>query len=195
MTHFGLLCPAASGHLNPMTTLGHALRQRGHRVTLLAIPDGRAKALAAGLDFEPIGAAEYPEGSTRALFARLGELSGPAAFRETVSHFQRATSVVLRDAPPALRRLGVEALLIDQTSFGGASIAQALELPFVSVSCALLLNQDPDVPPANTGWRYRPGRWGRLRNRLGYALLGRLARHAADRAGAIRVAPRARIFD
>lgn len=180
MTHFGLLCPAASGHLNPMASLGHALRQRGHRVTLLAIADGRAKALAAGLEFAAIGAEEYPEGSTQALFARLGELSGPAAFKATVAHFQQATRVVLRDAPPALRRLGVEALLIDQTSFGGASIAQALELPFISVSCALLLNQDPDVPPVNSGWRYRPDRWGRLRNRLGYELLGRLARPISD---------------
>jgi zeaxanthin glucosyltransferase len=180
MSHFGLLCPAASGHLNPMTTLGHALRQRGHRVTLLTIADGRAKALAAGLEFAPIGASEYPEGSTRALFARLGELSGAAAFRATVAHFQQATRVVLRDAPPALRQLGVDALLVDQTSFGGASIAQALELPFVSVSCALLLNQDPDVPPVNTGWRYRQVWWARLRNRLGYELLGRLARPISE---------------
>lgn len=176
MTHFGLLCPAASGHLNPMTSLGHALRQRGHRVTLLTIADGRAKALAAGLEFAPIGASESPEGSTRALFARLGELSGPAAFRATLAHFQQATRLVLRDGPPALRQLGVDALVIDQTSFGGASIAQALDLPFVSVSCALLLNQEPDVPPVNTGWRYRPVWWARLRNQLGYAVLGQLAR-------------------
>ena len=176
MTHFGLLCPAASGHLHPMTTLGHALRQRGHRVTLLAIPDGRARALAAGLEFEAIGADDYPEGSTQALFARLGELSGQAAFRATIAHFQRSTAMVLRDTPPTLQRLGVEALLVDQTSFGGASLAQALALPFVSVSCALLLNPDPDVPPVNTGWRYRPDPWGRLRNRLGYRLLGRLSR-------------------
>ncbi|WP_269667482.1 hypothetical protein [Crinalium epipsammum] len=25
MTHYGLICPAASGHLNPMTTLGYEL--------------------------------------------------------------------------------------------------------------------------------------------------------------------------
>lgn len=176
MTHFGLLCPAASGHLNPLTTLGHALQQRGHRVTLVGIPDGRRKALAAGLDFEPVGAAAYPEGSTAQLFARLGELSGAAAFRLTIEYFQHATRMLLAEVPPALQRLGVEALLVDQTSFGGTSIAQALELPFISVSCALLLNQDPDVPPVNVGWRYSPRRWARLRNRLGTALLGRLAR-------------------
>ena len=27
MIHFGLLCPAITGHLNPMTTLGHELKR------------------------------------------------------------------------------------------------------------------------------------------------------------------------
>lgn len=37
MTHFGIICPAAMGHLNPMTTLGYELKQRGHPITVLAI--------------------------------------------------------------------------------------------------------------------------------------------------------------
>ncbi|MBW4598326.1 MAG: hypothetical protein KME29_01605 [Calothrix sp. FI2-JRJ7] len=28
MTHFGIICPAATGHLNPMTTLGYELRSK-----------------------------------------------------------------------------------------------------------------------------------------------------------------------
>ncbi len=39
MTHIGLLCPTASGHLNPMMTLGYELKQRGHRVTLVGTLD------------------------------------------------------------------------------------------------------------------------------------------------------------
>ena len=35
MTHFGIICPATTGHLNPMSTLGAQLQRRGHRVTLL----------------------------------------------------------------------------------------------------------------------------------------------------------------
>ncbi|WP_277881902.1 hypothetical protein [Coleofasciculus sp. FACHB-542] len=38
MTHFGIICPTASGHLNPMTTLGYELVSRGHRVTLFGKP-------------------------------------------------------------------------------------------------------------------------------------------------------------
>ncbi len=42
-----LLCPAASGHLHPITTLGHALRQRGHRVSLIGIADAEERVRAA----------------------------------------------------------------------------------------------------------------------------------------------------
>ncbi|MCP9848981.1 glycosyltransferase [Cyanobium sp. Morenito 9A2] len=180
MTHFGLLCPPASGHLHPMTTLGHALMKRGHRVTLVGIADAEARVRAAGLGFEPIGQAEFPAGATREIFAHMGELSGPAAFRTTVEYFGRSTALVLREAPLAFRRLGVEALVIDQTSFGGATVANALDLPFVSVSCALLLNPEPAVPPVNTGWRYHPSAWAQLRNRLGQRVLSRLARPITD---------------
>lgn len=52
MTHYGLICPAASGHLNPMTTLGYELKKQGHRVTLIGVPDAQPKAQAAGLEFQ-----------------------------------------------------------------------------------------------------------------------------------------------
>jgi MGT family glycosyltransferase len=159
-----------------MTTLGHALRQRGHRVSLIGISDAEERVRAAGLEFVPIGLADYPAGATKQLFNRLGELSGAAAFRTTVAYFKQATAMLLREAPPALRSQGVEALLVDQTSFGGATVAHVLDLPFVSLSCALLLNSEPAVPPVNTGWRYHPAAWARLRNRLGQRLLTRVAR-------------------
>jgi len=60
MAHLGLICPELNGHLNPMTTLGRKLQYRGHRVALVARPDGRAKARQAGLGFVAIG--ETPDG-------------------------------------------------------------------------------------------------------------------------------------
>jgi UDP:flavonoid glycosyltransferase YjiC (YdhE family) len=63
MTHIGLLCLTASGHLNPMTTLGHELNQRGHRVTLVGTLDAQPKVLEAGLEFRAIGEVEFPAGS------------------------------------------------------------------------------------------------------------------------------------
>ena len=159
-----------------MTTLGHVLRQRGHRVSLISIADAEERVRAAGLEFVPIGLDAYPAGCTQQLFNRLGELSGAAVFRATLDHFRRSTTMLLQEAPGALSGHGVDALLVDQTSFGGATVAHALDLPFVSVSCALLLNGEAAVPPVNTGWHYHPEAWARLRNRLGQQLLARLTR-------------------
>jgi zeaxanthin glucosyltransferase len=176
MPHIGLLCPAASGHLNPMTTLGHELKQRGHRVTLVGTLDAQPKVLAAGLEFRAIGEVAFPAGSTADSFAKLGQLSGLAAFRYTVALFKQITATLLEEAPTALESAGVETLIIDQASFGGSTVAQLLDLPFISVCCALMLNQEPNVPPFNTAWRYHPNWWARLRNQAGDELMNGIAK-------------------
>lgn len=43
MTHFGITCPPAIGHLNPMCALGRELQRRGHQVTIFGVPDIRQK--------------------------------------------------------------------------------------------------------------------------------------------------------
>ena len=174
MAHLGILCPAANGHLNPMTTLGYELRQRGHRVTVIGFLDAEPKVLAAGLEFQAIGKEVFPAGSIPALWAELGQLEGLAAFQYTIKLFKRFTLTLLQEAPDALQNTGVEALLIDQLSFGGSTVAQFLDLPFVSVCCALMLNQEPSIPPFNTAWAYRSAGWGRIRNQLAYKMMSRL---------------------
>jgi UDP:flavonoid glycosyltransferase YjiC (YdhE family) len=176
MTHFGIICPAAAGHLNPMTTLGRELQQRGHRVTLFGILDAQPKTLAAGLDFWVVGKSEFPAGTMAQLFAQLGKLSGLTAVRYTINWIQEMAAMFLREAPEALKAAGVEALLVDQTSPEGGTVAEFLDIPFVSVSSALMLNQDLSVPPFNTPWKYSPAWWARLRNRVGYRLLYSIGR-------------------
>jgi zeaxanthin glucosyltransferase len=176
MTHFGIICPVATGHLNPMTTLGHELQQRGHRVTLFGIPDARAKTLAAGLEFWAIGEKEFPAGSSAASFVELGKLSGLAALKYTITLFQELTVMLLREAPKAISAAGVELLIVDQTSFGGGTVADVLKLPFISVSCALMLNREPSIPPINSNWSYNPAWWAKLRNQFGYRLLSRITK-------------------
>ena len=75
------------------------------------------------------------------------------------------------EAPAAFRRTGVEALLVDQTSFGGSTVAESLDLPFISICCALMINRDPQVPPFNTSWSYHQTWWAGWRNQLGYRLI------------------------
>ena len=175
MTHFGIICPASTGHLNPMTTLGRELQQRGHRVTLFGVLDAQPKTLAAGLDFCAIGESEFPSGITTESLAQLGKLSGLAALRYTISLIRQSADVLLRDAPEALKEAGVDALLVDQISPGGGTVADFLGIPFITVCSALLINQEDSVPPFFTPSSYNPVWWARLRNRAGYSLLNRLA--------------------
>jgi MGT family glycosyltransferase len=173
MTHYGLICPAASGHWNTILPLGKELQQRGHRVTLIGVPDAEAKAQAAGLEFQVIGESECPLGSTTASMAKLGELSGQEALKYTISIFKDVTNVMFRDAPTAIKDAGIEALLIDQTMSQGGTIADVSGIPFITVCSAVVLNREPSVPPFMTNWYYSSAWWAKLRNKLGYKLLNR----------------------
>lgn len=171
MTHFGIICPAATGHLNPMTVLGSELKQRGHRVTVLGIEDSRDKVLKAELEFELIGESVFPPGATKELFTELGNLSGFKAVNYSLKWMIQVAKMCLDDAPEIIQKLSIEALLIDQASPEGGTIAEYLDLPFVSVCNALMLNRDVSLPPLNTLWAYDTSWQGVLRNKLGYSLL------------------------
>lgn len=123
MTHFGVLCPALTGHLNTLLPLGQALQKRGHRVTLVSLLDAEPPTRAAGLEFRPIGEAERPAGAMARLTAQASTLSGRAALRYTVAVFQQDAALLLREAPAVLKAAGVEMLLVDQTSRGGGAVA------------------------------------------------------------------------
>lgn len=173
--HIALTCPELPGHLNPMTTLGRELARRGHQVTLVARPDGEAKASAAGLGFAAIGTAEFPKGTIGAQARRLGEMTSWEALRYTVDMMRRAAEVALRDLPGVIRSAGIEALLVDQVNPAAGTTAEIAGLPFVKVCNALALNRDPGCPPAVLPWRYRSGPMGRLRNQIGNGFLYRVA--------------------
>ncbi|MBD1885007.1 glycosyltransferase [Microcoleus vaginatus] len=183
MTHFGLLCPAVTGHLNTMLPLGQELQRRGHQVTLFGILDAQAKAMAAGLGFQVIGESEFPNGWTAQWNAQQGKLKGVAALRYTLSLFQELAGMLLWEAPEALKTAGVEALLVDQVLLEGRTLAEFLNIPLITVCSALLLNEDSnhDIPPFFTNWDYNPtSSTARLRNQRNYLLLRGLGQPIID---------------
>jgi MGT family glycosyltransferase len=176
MTHFGIICPAATGHLNPMTTLGYELQRRGHRVTVVGILDTEKKVNLAGLEFRAIALSESPYGTMAQFSDDLGKLSGLAALRYTINYIQKSTVTLLQQAPQTIKDAGIEALLVDQVSSAGGTVADYLGIPFMSVSAALMINEDISVPPFNTPWKYSPAWWAKVRNRIGYRLLRRIGK-------------------
>ena len=180
MTHYGLICPAASGHLNPMTTLGYELKKEGHRVTLFGILDAEPKAIAAGLEFQSIGESDFPKGFMKELFTELGKMSGFAALRYTIKYIQQGAVVTLREVPTLIKQAGIDALIVDQVAPEGGSIAESLNIPFVSCASALMINRDISVPPFNTSWSYNSFPWAKVRNWAGYKLLNRAGNPIRD---------------
>ena len=79
----GILCPPGTVHLNAMSALGYELQQRGHKVTLFGLPDVKFYAIAAKLEFCPIGVSQFLVSTERSL-ELLGRLSGIPALLYTV---------------------------------------------------------------------------------------------------------------
>ena len=175
MTHFAILAPAAIGHLNPMSVLGRELKRRGHQVTFFGIPDIEVKLRNSGLDFWSIGETEFPLGSLEEYYKELGKMSGVAGLKFTVNRLKISTQLLFDQAPNALKLAGVEAILVDQVTLGGGTIAEFLNLPFITICNALLINREPGVPPYFTGWDYSPSLLAQLRNRVGNFFLDKIS--------------------
>lgn len=174
MARFGIICFPGTGHLNPFTALAHALEDRGHKAIFFGIPDVESRIRDAGLEFSVIGKQDYPLGTLRKLDEQVSKLSGLAVFRFTIERVKNTASMVLRDAPEAIRRAHVDAMIIDQTDFSG-TVAEYLGLPFASVSILPPFIADYRVPPYFFNWNARYDSVGQLRNRLGMNLLSAIA--------------------
>jgi MGT family glycosyltransferase len=153
-----------------MLPLGQEMQKRGHRVTFFGILDAQPKILAAGLEFRAIGEQEFPLGTNTELFAELGKLSGTAALFYTMNWIKKSAAVFLEYAPTVLKEAGVEALLVDQLLPEGGTVADFLDIPFVTLCSALPFNQEASIPPVFTTWRYSNSWSVRLVNTLAYQL-------------------------
>ena len=174
MARIGVFCFPSTGHINPMTALARRLRERGHEVVIFGIADTEARVRATGTEFCLIGEQDYPLGTLQKLDQTLGELKGLATFKFTVERVKNTACMTLRDGPEAVRRSQVGAMLVDEADMGG-NVAEYLGLPFVSIACFPPLVQDDRIPPFCFGWKAGQDLLSRLRNRLGMALLSRVA--------------------
>ena len=174
MARIGVFCFPGTGHINPFTALARRLEQRGHTVVVFGIADVEAPVKAAGIEFCLIGESDYPPGTLKKLDQRLSEHRGLATFRFTVERVKNTAKMILRDGPQAVRSANVDALLVDEADMGG-SVAEHLGLPYVSIACFPPLIQDDRIPAFCFGWSAGQSWLSRLRNRLGFWLLSRMA--------------------
>jgi len=101
MTHFGIICPASTGHLNAMIPLGCELLSRGHQVTVFGFLDAQVRTVASGLEFQSFAEDERPLGSIAQNLTEMGKLSGLAALRYNLKALPKTSAIVLREATTA----------------------------------------------------------------------------------------------
>lgn len=196
MAHFAIIAPPLRGHYRPQSHLAAELIARGHRATFIHQADAAPLVEAQGAGFEAIGAGAPPVASWTVPMTRIRGLIGLGGMMEGMVRF---TDMFCREAPAVLRRIGADALIVDQLEPGGGLVAEHLGLPFASVADTMPINREPGVPPPYVGWPYDPSERGIRRNlggwRVSDVLLRGVGRAIERNALMLGLAPRRRLED
>jgi MGT family glycosyltransferase len=187
MSHIGLITPAYTGHVSPMITLGRELQRRGHRVSVVSIPDAQEPVVRSDLEFVAVGGTRFPVGSLERFTARLGQLVGLRAVRFTFENLAGIAAAQAGELADAVTGAGMDALVVDQFQPIGAAVAQRFDIPFVSACNHMPLNTDIGVPPWMLPWAAGDSAWARTRNRIGYRIRDLLERPLVAEANRTRV--------
>lgn len=177
MAHFAFVAPPLSGHYRPLSVLAAELIARGHRATFLHHADAAGLVGADGAGFEPLGEDAAPVASWTRPMARIRGLAGLGG---TFDGMVRFTDMICREAPAALRRIGADALIVDQLEPGGGLVAERLGLPFASIAVTVPVNREPGVPPPYVGWGHDPSAKGIRRNLGGWRISDWLMRRIGE---------------
>jgi zeaxanthin glucosyltransferase len=175
MSHIGVLTFPATGHLNSVGALGRRLRQRGHEVTVFHIVDVEPMIREAGLNFVQIGQREFPKGTLPMLDRRNSRLSGLMAQYHISRRLRATAAMILREGPSAISQAKIDALLIDQAELAGGTVAEHLNVPFVSVASTLPVHLEAETPYFAFNWRHGNSSLHRLRNRFGMQFIETMA--------------------
>jgi zeaxanthin glucosyltransferase len=165
--HIACMCDAGPSHVMAFKAIGRELQARGHRVTFFQAAELASQfPTAEGMGFSPLANHGFSvEGYVRLVAQQQG-----VSIRNFLNYAMKSAQMWCEEAPRALEAAGVEGAMVDISEPGAATAAEAAGLPYVTVSNALPLHSEPDVPPDFLPWEYRDAWWARLRNRMGYAI-------------------------
>ena len=163
MTHFALVCPPLPSHVRAFEAVGERLVARGHRATLVLPGEARGLKRSRAVELALLPALSRPPHRSTELATRRP--TGPRGLLRTVRASASATDRLCAEGPELLRRIGADAILGDEMEPGAGILARHLELPQISIACALPVEADPALPPPFVDWPYDPSPEGLKRNR------------------------------
>ncbi len=196
MAHFAIIGPPLRGHYKPLSHLAAELIARGHSATFIHHPDARPLVEAGGAAFEPIGTSAPPV----ARWTRpMTKIRGVVGLSGMMNGMVRFTDMFCREAPDVIRRIGADALIVDQLEAGGGMVAEHLGLPFVSTADTMPINREEGIPPPYVPWPYDRSEKGLRRNRGGWRvtdlLLRKVSKAIERNARMLGLPPRRRLED
>jgi len=128
--------------------------------------------------------------------ARIRGLVGLGGMMDGMVRF---TDMFCREAPDVIRRIGADALIVDQLEAGGGLVAEHLGLPYASVADTIPINREDGIPPPYVAWPYDPSDKGLKRNRGGWRvtdlLLRKVGKAIEANARMLGLPPRRRLED
>jgi zeaxanthin glucosyltransferase len=143
VSHFGVLSYKGTGHLNPLIALSRELVARGHRVTFFQTVDLEERIRSHGLEFCPIGSSGVrPVIHSRREY-RWKFMREIVALRDGIDRITFDMELFMRQTPPAMADRGIEAIIMDEITLAGPTMAEMLRLPYVVISTSV---------PHNFGW-------------------------------------------
>ena len=171
MARIGIFCLPMPSHMSIFLALAQTLSARGHTVTFFAISDNEERIRKAGHSFELLEPDVVPIGTLGNMMRQMSTLSRLSSMRLQGRFDELRYEAILAKGRGMIERSGMEALLVDQAEACSGSLAEATAVPWINVSCGLLPNSEPAVPPLLTSWSYTNKSWGIARNQLGYLAL------------------------
>lgn len=157
-TIFAYTSPAL-GHLFPISALLREMRDRGHTVALRTLAAG----VATGHDLGFVTSAIDP----RIEAIAHDDWKAPnqrAALKRAFDVFARRAAYEVDDVRSGIADVRPDALVIDSTCWGAASVAEASGLPWTSFFPFTPFLTSRGTPPFGPGLRPWPGLLGRLRD-------------------------------
>ncbi|NJO87778.1 MAG: glycosyltransferase family 1 protein [Chloroflexia bacterium] len=171
--HFAIISAPVPGHLFPCCMLSKGLQEKGHSVTVYNIADSEDFVRNLGFGFKTIGEKEFPKGSWHKRWKPA--MTGSNIWRDTrilKAHIEIA-AIMLRDLPEMLGNDNVDVLLVDHLQPQGSSLAEKLNIPFITICSILPLHNDPtgQVPASFAWWEVKPNRFNRYLNKWSHELV------------------------
>lgn len=154
MSHYAVIAPPFYSHLSALEQLSLALIEQGHRITFFQQADVRSLIRSPAIGFYTLGAKTHPAGTLRHTLSLAAKPLGPSMFR-LIDDMAKSTALFCRELPAACRALSIDGIIVDQMEPGGALVAKKLDLPYVSVACALPLNREAGLPLAVMPFSYQ----------------------------------------